>query len=106
MKTNIQITIDAELAEELRKQNNFSSLINNLVKDYFNKMAVQSVSEIEKEIKQTKKDENSLKKKDASSELPCELSGKRPGRFRKHVNLFTGWILGTTTPGMNGESND
>lgn len=76
MKRNITLTIDEDLAAELRQQKNFSALVNDLIKEYFGKMKAQSVSEVQTEINQTRREETKLKKKEESSVNNSELSGK------------------------------
>lgn len=92
MKRNIQMTIDEDLCAELRQTKNFSALVNDLIKEYFGKMKAQSVSEIQTEINQTKREETNLKKNEKSLDCNLEPSEKETNSIKQSEKI-SGLIL-------------
>ncbi len=54
MKTNITLSLDIEIIEELKKEKNYSSIVNEEMKMYFNQTNKQNLVFLDKKLRETK----------------------------------------------------
>lgn len=78
MKQTITICLDSELIELLKKEDNYSALINDLASGYFNKGGSESIEALNEKEMQLRKQMNSVKQEliDVQSKLSQKMIRK------------------------------
>jgi len=85
MKTNITITIDQEIAKKLREETNFSDLINEQMKGYYDVKKSENIEFLSKELIKTKQILKKNRKKRRDIEETIEKITQKQKNFKKKL---------------------